>query len=109
VADRMTHQQQLRVDGAGLIVALAAQSEYEIEVMRCLLTTDANTTIVFEDEDGVELAGPFIIATNGGFVMPSDQSQWVRCTFEKGLNIRVGGAANVGGVIWWRGNPLQRS
>ena len=79
---------------------VAAVTGKKIRVLQVFLLAAAAVDVRFEDgAGGTALTGVMSLAANGGFVMPFSEIGWMEGSAATLLNLELGGAVQVSGVI----------
>ncbi|MGH2359755.1 MAG: hypothetical protein ACRDGM_04325 [bacterium] len=79
---------------------VAAVANKKIRVLAVLLVAAGAVTVRFESgASGTALTGQMTMAANGGFVMPFNPAGWFETAASVLLNLELGGAVSVDGVL----------
>ena len=84
--------------GANTLVA-AVTGRRIVVVSAFFLAAGAVTGTLQSGAGGTALCGPVALPANGGFVLPFNPNGWFETTEGVLLNLNLGGAVQVGGVI----------
>ena len=69
-------------------------------IVSFFLIAESAVTALWEDSDGTDLSGGLPFLTSGGMVCPGQASSpWTATEPGKGLNLNLGAAATVGGML----------
>ena len=79
---------------------VAAVAGKKIRVLSCVLIAAGAVTTRFESgASGTAMTGQMSLAANGGFTLPYNPHGWFDTTAGELLNLELGGAVSVAGVV----------
>lgn len=85
--------------GAGATVVVPAVADKRVVVLSFMFTCSGDTDVTWEDTDGTNLSGVMRFSEFGGAEYDSALHPVIKTLPDKGLQILVGSAVTVGGLI----------
>jgi hypothetical protein len=96
----VTTKIRINVTAAGNTVILFISPGTRIIVISVSLFANDNVDVTFQrDLPGVVYAGPFHLATMGGFVLPENESGWFQTGLNDGLTMNLSTTTVVSGSL----------
>ena len=95
--------------GATHVVA-AGVLDMSVKILGVFLLSDGTVDVTFQDSVGVDLIGPLRVAVDTPVMLPvssTDNPGWQRTPTGLGLNLVLGGAVQVTGVIVYQHVPAH--